>query len=36
MWEVKQASLTDVLRGWNARSRVRLSYLGVIKEVTNC
>ena len=36
MLEVKQVSLTDVLKGKNARSRVLLSYLGVRKEVANC
>ena len=36
MLEVKQVSFTDVLRGYNARSRVRLSYLDVRTEVANC
>ena len=35
MLEVKQVSFTDVLRGQNASTRVRLSYLGVRKEAAN-
>ena len=31
-----QGSFTDVLRGKNARSRVRLSYLDVRKKGANC
>ena len=30
-----QKRLSNVLRGWNARRRVWLSYLGVKKEVPN-
>ena len=31
-----QLSFTDVLRGQNARGRVRVSYFGVRKQVANC
>ena len=35
MLEVKEVSFIDVLRGQNARIRVRLSYLDVEKKVVN-
>ena len=36
MFQVKQVKFIDVLRGWNATSRVDLTYLGFRKEVANC
>ena len=36
MLQVEQVKFTEVLRGWNATTRVCLTYLGFRKEVVNC